>query len=288
LVHSTRQFVGNSEDLRIKAWLKPPDASINYVNASRLRYPNTGRWFLESDRYIWFKSTPHVRLWLRGIPGCGKTVLASTVVEDLRFDKSLETAVIYFFFSFTDQATQKLDDMLRSLIFQLLASHKSTRVHLTKLLENCAGGTQQSQIKGLVKVFQEIASEVRSVTVILDALDESRERRDLLRWIASFSISTDQHCKFILLSRPERDIEEALASWLPRHGAITLEGESIGGDLKSYIHYRLESESSFQGIKKMHEAILNVLASLGLLSTELVLGLTGPFHKSMIFVSRRL
>jgi hypothetical protein len=186
-------------------------------------------------------------------------VLASTVVEDLRLDKSLETAVIYFFFSFTDQATQKLDDMLRSLIFQLLASHKSTWVHLTKLLENCAGGTQQSQIKGLVKVFQEIASEVRSVTVILDALDESRERRDLLRWIASFSISTDQHCKFILLSRPERDIEEALASWLPPNGAITLEGEPIGEDLKSYIHYRLESESSFNGIKKMHNEISDVL-----------------------------
>lgn len=104
-----------------------------------------------------------------------------------------------------------------------------------------------------------MAGEVRSVTVVLDALDESRERRDLLRWIASFSNPTDQHCKFILLSRPERDIEEALASWLPRHGTITLEGEPIGEDLKSYIHYRLGSESSFQGIKKMHDAILNVL-----------------------------
>jgi hypothetical protein len=259
LVQNTRQSADNSEDARLRAWFNPTDASVNFVNASNLRHTGTGRWFLGSDRYVSFKSTPNARLWLRGIPGCGKTVLASTIIEDLKFDKSLETAVVYFFFSFTDQATQKLDDMLRSLIFQLIACHKSTRIHLAKLLEGCAGGTQRPQIKELVKVFQEMAGEFRSVTVVLDALDESKERRDLLRWIGSFSISTDQHCKFILLSRPERDIEEALASWLPPNGAITLEGEPIGEDLKSYIHYRLESESSFNGIKKMHNEISDVL-----------------------------
>jgi hypothetical protein len=259
LVQNTRQFADNSEDARLKAWLNPTDASVNFVNASNLRHRGTGRWFLESDRYVSFKSTPNARLWLRGIPGCGKTVLASTIIEDLKFDKSLETAVVYFFFSFTDQATQKLDDMLRSLIYQLVVCHKSTRIHLAKLLEGCAGGTQRPQTKELVEVFQEMAGEVRSVTVVLDALDESKERPDLLRWIESFSISTDHHCKFILLSRPERDIEAALASWLTPNGAITLEGEPIDEDLNAYIHYRLEMEHNLKRMKSIHDEITDVL-----------------------------
>jgi hypothetical protein len=261
LIQNTRHIATNSEDLRLKAWLNPTDASTFFVKASKLRHSNTGRGFLESDRYISFKNTPDARLWLRGIPGSGKTVLASTIIEDLKINDDPETAVIYFFFSFTDQAAQKLDDMLRSLIFQLVASHKSTSIHLTKLFESCAGGTQQPQMKDLIKVVEQMIGELRSVTVVLDALDESKDRRDLLRWITTLPTPTVQHCKFILLSRSERDIEDALASWLPPNRAITLEDEPMSEDIRSYIHYRLESESSSNGIKSMHNEISDVLVT---------------------------
>lgn len=244
--------------MRLKSWLNPNDASINYVNAANLRHPNTGRWFLRSDRYTWFKSTPDARLWLRGIPGCGKTVLASTIIEDLKVDDVPGTAVIYFFFSFSDQSTQKLEDMLRSLIFQLAASREPTKIHLTKLCESCACGHQQPQTKELVKVFEQMAGELRGVTVVLDALDESRERRNLLQWIAS---SPQQHCRFVLLSRSERDIEEALTSWLPSDRVVTLEDEPVDEDLRAYIHYRLEVESNLSRMKSMHDMISGVLVA---------------------------
>jgi hypothetical protein len=228
------------------------------VNASRLRHPDTGRWFLESDRYDSFKRSSNTNLWLRGIPGCGKTVLASTVVGDLKLDDNPETAVIYFFFSFSDQKKQKLEDMLRSLIFQIGAYRTSTRIHLAKLSESCGRGTQRPLTSDLVRVFEQMADEFRSVTVVLDALDESKERRDLLRWIASVP---NQHCRFLLLSRSDKDIEDVLASWLSSDHTITLEDEPIGEDLKSYIHYRLESETSFQGIRTMHHEISDALVT---------------------------
>jgi hypothetical protein len=241
----------------VKAWLKPIDASINYVNAANLRHPNTGRWFLRSDRYTWFKSTSSARLWLRGIPGSRKTVLASTVVEDLKLDDTPETAVIYFFFSFSDRSTQKLEDMMRSLVFQLAASHISTKVLLMKLYKSCDSGHQQPQMKELVNVFEQMMGELRSVTVVLDALDESRERRDVLQWITS----PHQHCKFVLLSRSERDIQEALASWLPSERVVTLEYEPTDEDLKAYIHHRIEVESNLRRMKSMHDEISDVLVA---------------------------
>ncbi|KAI4852197.1 hypothetical protein E4T44_01647 [Aureobasidium sp. EXF-8845] len=261
LVQNTQQAADNSEDARLKAWLNPPDASINFVDASNLRHTGTGRWFLESDRYVSFKSTPNARLWLRGIPGCGKTVLASTVIEDLRLDDNADTAVIYFFFSFSDQVKQKLDDMLRSLIFQLSTSHTSTRLHVARLAESCQRGTQHPHTADLIRVFGEMIGQLQSVTVVLDALDECKERRELLGWITSFSTSTNQHCKFILLSRWESDIEDALASWLPPNGAITLEEEPIDEDLNAYIHYRLETEHNLKRMKSIHDEITDVLVT---------------------------
>jgi hypothetical protein len=186
-------------------------------------------------------------------------VLASTVIGDLRLDKNADTAVIYFFFSFSDQVKQKLEDMLRSLIFQLSASQTSTRIHMTKLSESCGRGTQQPHVADLIKVFGEMTGELKSVTVVLDALDECKERRELLRWITLSSTSTNQHCKFMLLSRSEIDIEDALASWLPPNCAITLEDEPIDEDLNAYIHYRLEMESNLKRMKSIHDEVADVL-----------------------------
>ncbi|THW78366.1 ankyrin repeat protein, partial [Aureobasidium pullulans] len=96
------------EDLRIKKWLGPADASINYTNAFASHHKNTGRWFLKGPRYECFRTTPDARLWLRGIPGCGKTVLASTIINDLQEDSGASTStVIYFFFSFADELKQR-------------------------------------------------------------------------------------------------------------------------------------------------------------------------------------
>jgi hypothetical protein len=96
---------------------------------------------------------------------------------------------------------------------------------------------------------------------VLDALDECKERYELLRWITSLSTSTNQHCKFIPLSRWESDIEDALASWLPPNCAFTLEEEPIDEDLNAYIHYRLEMEHNLKRMKSIHDEITDVLVT---------------------------
>lgn len=244
-------------DSRVKDWLRPPDASINLINAWKLRYSNTGRWFLESDRYKWLKSTSGARLWLRGIPGCGKTVLSSTIIEDLRFGgPATETAVVYFFFSSSDESKQKLDHMLRSLIFQLVGWAKSINSYLLKLFKSSLQGIEQPQTMQLVEVFNQMASEPQDVIVVLDALDESEEKRDLLRWITS---SSNQTCKFILTSRWEIEIERALAPWLSPNRTITMESDLVDDDIEAYVHYRLEEEDDLSRWISMHEEIISTL-----------------------------
>ncbi|THY01897.1 hypothetical protein D6D03_05467 [Aureobasidium pullulans] len=244
-----------TEDLRIRKWLQPANASINYVTASRLCHPGTGAWFLESAAYKKFLEAPDGRLWLRGIPGSGKTVLASTIIRELECaDEGPESAVVYFFFAFNDDSKQQLEHMLRSLIFQLSNLHTFGRTHLTSCFEKFKEGYEQPSTESLVDLFDQMVCDLRSVTIVLDALDESTGTQSILRWITSRN-----HCKFVLTGRPESDIEEALTLWLPSDCAITLENEPVHNDIKAYVQHNLETERNLSRWKSMHNFISDTL-----------------------------
>ena len=68
---------------QILQWLAAPDPSSNQDKACQTKQRETGRWFVESANYINWKTQQSSFLWLYGIPGCGKTILCSTVVEDI-------------------------------------------------------------------------------------------------------------------------------------------------------------------------------------------------------------
>ncbi|KAI4723790.1 ankyrin repeat protein [Aureobasidium sp. EXF-10728] len=257
MVENTRNFAKFSVNSRVKDWLGPSDASINFVNASKLCHPNTGLWLLKSDRYKWFKITPGARLWLRGIPGSGKTVLTSTIIKDLMSDdRPTGTAIIYFFFSFSDASKQKLEHMLRSLIFQLVGWNDAAKNHLMELFERSRQGREQPRTTELVEVFNQMVREFQDVSVVLDALDESKDRNELLDWVNS---SSDQACRFVLTSRSERDIEDSFASWLSPDHIITLEDEPMGEDIEAYVYHRLEEEKNLRRWKSMHDDISSTL-----------------------------
>lgn len=257
MLRNSRDFANRSVDSRIKEWLRPPDASSDLVDAARLRHSDTGRWFFETDHYKWFHSTRGACLWLRGIPGCGKTVLSSTIIRDLRLhSRATGTTTIYFFFSFSDESKQRLEHLLRSLVFQLVGWHSSTGAHLMRLFESSSCGHEQPQTTELVQVFNSMVNGLRDVTVVLDALDESKDRRDLLRWIAA---TMNEACKFVLTSRSERDIEEFFASWSSPKRSVTLDSDLVGNDIKAYVHYRLEQEEHLSRWRSMHEDIADTL-----------------------------
>lgn len=89
---------------KICSWLSAPDPSTNYHKAHKQRQAQTGLWFLQSTRFTQWKVSAASRLWLYGIPGCGKTILSSTVIEHLlqhcSDDNSIVTA--YFYIDFND------------------------------------------------------------------------------------------------------------------------------------------------------------------------------------------
>ena len=103
---------------KIIDWLSPPDPFTNHASARRHHEPQTGSWLLQSDQYKRWKDGYIRHLWLYGKVGCGKTVLSSTVIEDLRrhCENGANFALAVFYFSFSNSRKQSFESLLRSVV----------------------------------------------------------------------------------------------------------------------------------------------------------------------------
>ncbi|KAI0154632.1 ankyrin repeat-containing domain protein [Xylariaceae sp. FL1272] len=231
----------NDHSDRIGNWLSPPDPSTNYSNALKSRHPGSGKWFLQHSAYLDWKSEENSFLWLHGIPGCGKTVLSSTIIEHLM--EGGASNILYFYFDFNDNSKQEFDTMIRSLVIQLYGSCGNTRSQLDSLYDSHREGKRQPTSDSLRAAFDSMIKEAENVHIVLDALDECPNRNEhrsggLLFWIQSFHQS-HPNVHLMLTSRPEQDIMDAIRNWSRDQVILSMQNNLVQEDIDAYIHGRL-------------------------------------------------
>lgn len=100
-------------------------SKIRYDEIQNLTQKNrsseTGSWLLKSSEYTNWKAAPGEILWLHGVVGCGKSVLRSTIINDIESycEQNPPNTHAYWYFQFSYQDTQRVENMIRSLIRQL-------------------------------------------------------------------------------------------------------------------------------------------------------------------------
>ncbi|KAF2175541.1 hypothetical protein K469DRAFT_610300, partial [Zopfia rhizophila CBS 207.26] len=217
-------------------WLGAPDPSSRLNDAQKLRMPNTGDWFLKNDAFDLWKSTPRSIFWIYGIPGCGKTVLCSSIIEDLSelCHPDTGTLVAYFFFDFTTQDKQIVGLLLRSLLSQIMVQNQGILEPVQSLFTRNRGGFQRPGSKVLLSILHSILKAAGETYLILDALDECSERAELLEVLREIVEWGLENLHISVTSRGEKDIEEAL---IGLHSAqFRLEGKGVNEDIREYVH----------------------------------------------------
>jgi hypothetical protein len=204
----------NQRQTDIERWLSPPDPSTNYNKALQQRQEGTGLWFLQSDVYAQWKIQQNSMLWIQGIPGCGKTILSSTLIEDVTTTLPSST-LLYFYFDFSDFYKQTLDNMIRSLVGQLYHKYEETRTFVDSLYSSCEDGRRQPRCELLCQVFLKMIDSLDSLYIVLDALDECSTRagshsEGLLSWMEDLLGSKQRDIHLLVTSRPEQDIQSKL------------------------------------------------------------------------------
>ena len=229
---------------KIHQWLSAPDPSSNYNKALKGRHVNTGEWFLKTDAYLNWLSEPGHLLWLHGIPGCGKTILCSTIIQrtESYCQPRPSSVLLYFYFDFNDIEKQQHEKMIRSLIIQLSSQCVNMPHILESLYSSCRNGEREPGYESLLATLQQMMRCFEEMYLVLDALDECSERQELLLGINEFTCWKDVNLHILTTSRREKDIEESLEPLCDDHGKIGIQSALVNHDIRAYIQSRLQTD----------------------------------------------
>jgi hypothetical protein len=244
LKHKGRSHDQEEKLSKICSWLSAPDPSTNYHKAHKQRQAKTGLWLLESAKFAKWKERAASRLWLYGIPGCGKTILSSTIIEHLLqhcYDNaSIVTA--YFYFDFNDTQKQDPELMLRSLLSQLLQRSFMIPKGVDALFLSSDNGQRQPPLHALLEVTPQVMQQFTHAYIVLDALDECtqlQELMDVLKTVAGWQLD---NMHLLMTSRKERDIESSLESYVEEEDTVCLQRDVVDRDIQRYVQQRLSDD----------------------------------------------
>jgi hypothetical protein len=102
------------ENKAVLDWVTTVDYSSQQSDFIGRRQAGTGQWLLDSREYQQWTETAKQTLFCPGIPGAGKTILTSIVVDDLhaRFRDDAHVGIAYLYLNFRRQADQKVEDQI--------------------------------------------------------------------------------------------------------------------------------------------------------------------------------
>lgn len=226
---------GDDVKSRVVSWIKGDVDNSSEPTGLKMHHPNTCEWLLQQHGFeTWLQATKSTPLVLLAPPGAGKTVSASAVAGYLQ-GRSLRTASFYF--SFNDPLKRTTIHALRALALGLLTFHGTVPDTAQQLWRSDIekGSAQLSDVETATYVLRALIKQISRVHVILDGLDECRDRKTLLRVLGTLlETSTYGIVKWFFTSRPERQIRHHLL----RYNVAEIEAtvDFIKTDIKTFLH----------------------------------------------------
>jgi hypothetical protein len=218
--------------LKIMSWLNAPDQTTYHTAACQKHEPGTGQWLLESDTYKTWKTSSSGHLWLHGKAGCGKTVLCSTLIEDLKSHgaSTSDSVLAFFYFSFSDSNSQSYRNLLASLVHQLCSNQPSY-----EKLKEMFNDTKQASVHLLETILDCQTEQHGNVTIVLDALDELPDGDDRSLVLAKLQAlnSRGKNAKVLITSRSSADIEGVMSGI--KATTLPLSVQEVNEDIGRYV-----------------------------------------------------
>jgi hypothetical protein len=231
---------------KIVAWLSAADPWTNHDSA-RQRHENlTGDWLLRSEQYQNWKLSTGRHIWMYGKAGCGKTVLCSTAVEDIRdhCQQSVNTVCAFFYFSFSDEHKQSDADLLRSLVTQL-----GSREPALSMLRQAYAKSSRT-VPGLEELEKILLASIKSydtVFLFLDALDECAEENDVRQGVLERieTLTSDAlNLNIFTTSRELTQIRESMDT--SNFGGLRIATSAVDADIRTYVSMQLSRDRHFR------------------------------------------
>jgi hypothetical protein len=227
----------DQERQTILDWLTPIGYSAQQSDFIGRRQEGTGEWLLNSNEFQAWLNTSKQTLFCPGIPGAGKTIITSIVVNHLgtEFQNDANIGIAYLYCNYRQQQQQKTEDLLSSLLKQLAQEQPSVPVHVKSLYESHRTKQSRPSFDEIVKGLHSTIRLYSRVFIVIDALDECRvsnEGRNMLL-SAVFSLQFEAQINIFATSR---FIPEIISQF---EGYIWKEIQAQDDDVLKYVNGRI-------------------------------------------------
>ncbi|KAK4248280.1 hypothetical protein C7999DRAFT_31337 [Corynascus novoguineensis] len=232
--------VKRSEDARNKIykWLVQVNPSKNHNNAGELRGKQTGEWLASDKTWTNWTAGADTRyrfLWIRGLPGSGKTVLTHTMFEQLRSVKGPNKKLGFAYY---------------------YCHHGRNRDEAVPLLGwiDC-----EPTVKDLLTCLKDVLTQFRHAYVVVDDVDESSPRKNILDVLSILASGAGfTNLSLAITSRELPDIEDAFKA---RAVAMSMANADIKEDIRRYVKAALRDSQFNSWGESVREMVANILPS---------------------------
>ncbi|KAI8712906.1 NACHT domain-containing protein [Fusarium sp. LHS14.1] len=243
---------------KIREWLQPTDYLADSGEFRRhlaSQAPGTGLWICETDEYRkWHDSPNHGSLWIKGVPGAGKSVMAASIIHHLKTTENCP--VLFFFFRNIVAANFSPRALIQDWLAQLLPHSPKLQFALQSRLDTKLEETSDND---LIDIFLNGASHVPKLYCVGDALDEmTTENRPFLDKLNSLATHRPRSLKLLITSRPKQYLQSALRDSSIVH--ISLQQLLVDADINSYLRHRFDTAVMSEDKLQVKEQLIDMVA----------------------------
>ncbi|KAK4176463.1 ankyrin repeat-containing domain protein [Triangularia setosa] len=269
----TANYIDAESAAKVHEWLAPVNVATNHKAATSLRHGESGTWFLQGDEFQRWLKEDNSFLWLHAIPGAGKTILSSSIINYLQDNvQSQDVGLAYFYCDYKDSQKQDPSKLLSTILAMLAKQNSAVFENIQDffLEQFRMGPTFTADFDDLVAEFGTfISNHFRTVVVVVDALDETSP--------SSWETLTDafqnlrEQCpslKLLVTSRNELPIARAFHA-LP---SASIEQSDVADDIQHYVEGEVGTKVKQRKLKLRDPELQNVIVE------SLVTGSKGMFQ----------
>ncbi|KAJ4327890.1 hypothetical protein N0V84_001701 [Fusarium piperis] len=228
---------------KIRSWLEPTsydNVGGEFRKHQAAHVAGTGAWLTSSTTYQeWLQSEEHGLLWIKGIPGSGKSVMAANLINEIAASNS-GCPVLFFFFRQIIHANHEPQALLRDWLDQVLdyspPLQKKLKTYLRRTIDSIS---MEDMWKDLKMALENLPGKAFCIADALDEMDQGNN--DFLSALGDLGSWRPKTVKVLITSRPVPTVEDPLRLTPCLH--LRLEEKKVDEDISKYVQYTLSNSA---------------------------------------------
>ena len=248
-----------AERQKLLAILKRFDHTRKHRILCDARQEGTCHWLLENELYErWCNSWESAGIVVSGIPGCGKSVITSFLIEGRLLSDDIHQPTCYHHCDYADRRTLSLANILASLARQLLEKDDIPKDIATPIKSQMDAQSDFS-ISVTQKLFAAVCNQLKSVTIFIDGIDEldNFSQTKLVEFLRK--IMGEHGCikTFVSTRKEEFSIKALLTEFM--HVDVT--SQSLQSDIQHFVQSTVATRRAEELLQIPNDALEDEIVS---------------------------